>query len=333
VAMADPPVPEPADFEAAMASLYRVSAPYHWMLGDFSFEADTCDANGGSINVNPPSINGNGLRDAFELGLIQQCLQYPELDLSASGGLNNRQVRRAWESNYARMLDDLGGAGSLVQQSMPGIASLMAGFMTLGDSGSSMTPFILVLALGAFIEFPEGVVVPQAENYTLLADWFGPEGDADGDGFTNTEEYAYFAPLGGDAFYRMAALDPVIAPESRCGNTEGGVFREGEAFCLEVPVPRDTAAPFQWFRNGEILADDGRMSGSQWAVLSFRELVVSDTGSYTCEYATGGGKALFGPVDILVEEVKMPLYTPGTALLLAVFLSVCAGIRLYRRGC
>ncbi len=222
---ADPALNGDDDFQGAMYSLDRSFMPAAWMLGGQSFLPENCDANGGGVSVSPPGIIGNNMLDDCELGLVYTVLHDPAIDLSATGGLTHAQVLEAWQHNIERMRSDVGGADSRVCVSVPGIDTMLAGFMTLGDSGSTAIPTLLVAAVGAFIEFP-GATVPMAANYICLANKLGPAGDADGDGFTNRQEYDYFFPQGGKDAYIAAALDPNTVPDITEG--EGGGEGEGE---------------------------------------------------------------------------------------------------------
>ncbi|HNR34545.1 MAG TPA: hypothetical protein PKO36_05160 [Candidatus Hydrogenedentes bacterium] len=290
---ADPELAGPADFDGAMWSLSRAFTVVSWMLGGQQFDPDHCDANGGSIAVNPPSIIGNNMLDSAELALVYECLRDNTIDLSGTGGIAHWQVVHAYAHNHTQILADLGGPDGRVLRSVPGMDIMMAGFMTLGDSGSTLIPVLLITAVSAFIQFP-GVSTPDILNYERsLAQYLGPGGDADGDGFTNRQEYEQFFTSGGREAYVRAALNPFITPPS-CANTQGGTFDEGQAFCLGVPGQFDIAGGFQWFHNGEPIADNGRITGSRTRDLHIHALKASDAGEYECVYDNESKR--FGPV-------------------------------------
>ncbi len=312
----EPPPPQDDDFDAALRFLDSATVPYADLLNGFSFAPENCDANGGFGGVDPVIINGNGLMDSYEFWIIRACLQDIALDLSETGGVTHEMVISAWANNLNQMQSDLGGEGSLASVLIPGMDTVLAGFMTLGDPVSSSLPILLVLAAQSVNEFPVDVEVPILTNYVLLPDLLGLDGDADGDGYTNQEEYDFFVPLGGKDLYVMAALDPLISPEESCQNHSGGSFRAGNSFCLAVPGPVDLSGGFQWKRDGVSLIDEGVLSGSQWRELHILSLRVEDAGAYTCEYNDNTkAPAVFGPIDVEVSDAVPAVGLGGLALL------------------
>ncbi len=323
---ADPAIAGPDDFEGAMSSLDRTFTPVAWMLGGQRFDPEHCDANGGSIQVSPPQIVGNGMADAAELDLVRACLTDPALDLSATGGVTHAIAEAAWQHNFAQMQLDLGGVTGRIATVIPGIDTMSAGYMTLGDPGSTLVPVLLFTAVSAFITLPPDVHIPSAANYTMLSAYFGPGGDADGDGFTNRQEYEYFMPLGGVDLYVMAALDPHMKPDEHCGNSTGGVFNEGSAFCLYVPDPADPDGGFEWLKDGVALNDDSVLSGSHARELRIRWLRRSDEGVYECVH--DGGTQIFGPVAVGIHA--MPAAS-AASLALCMLAAAAWGLRALRR--
>lgn len=57
---------------------------------------------------------------------------------------------------------------------------------------------------------------------------------------------------------------------------------------------------WQWFKNGQPIADDDRISGSQSPALRFRRTAFSDDGSYTCQVSTACGSASTLPITLQV---------------------------------
>ena len=300
----DPALAGSDDFNGAMLSLDRTFASVAWMLGGQSFAPEHCDANGGTITIEPVAIVGNQMLDAAELGLIYACLHHESLDLSGTGGVTHAVVDAAWQHNIARVTSDLGGLNGRVLTAIPGLESIMGGYMTLGDSASTVVPVLLMTGISGFIQMPPGVSIPSPGNYTVLYQYFGPEGDADGDGFTNRQEYAYFMPIGGVDLYVKAALDTAMTPELRCENTEGGTYAERTPFCLAVSGPVDLGGGFAWMKNGQVLSNDAVLSGSQWRELHIEKLRLSDAGDYECVY--DHGLKTFGPVTLQVEPQPVP---------------------------
>lgn len=325
----DPPPLDDDDFDAFLIYLDTASAPYTEQLNGFSFDPEVCDANGG-FQTDPVQVNGNGMLESCEFGLIRACLRDPDLDLRDFGGVSHAIVLAAWENNLAQMRADLGGTDGLALSMLQGLDSILAAYFILGDSVSRLLPSALVFAAVSYDEIQLDLTVPDPMNYRMLPRFFAFSGDADGDGFTNKEEYDYFMPLGGCDLYIKAALTPFITPESSCANTEGGVFSEGDMFCLVVPDPVAYASGFQWLKDGQPLYDVGSIQGSQWRTLHIMSLRVADSGDYTCEYDDGSKSArVFGPVNVKVLKTT-PALAPHGLLFLAAFLLCAAVVLLYR---
>ncbi len=328
ISYADPALDGPDDFDGAMYSLDRSLAPAAWMFGNQPFTPDLCDVNGGSISISPPGIVGNGMLDSFEEGVISACLENPALDCSATGGITHAIVAAAWQRNYAQMHSDLGGDGNRFDKMIPGVETLLAGMMTEGDFGSSRLPVLLMGAVSVFIQLPAGTSVPDPANYTLLGEYLGPNGDADGDGSTNRQEYDFFMPMGGRAMYVMAVLDPAMTPQNTCANSTGGIYNPGVPFCLSVPDPVNLPGGFEWRKDGVPLSNDAVLSGTHWRELHIHALRVSDSGDYTCVY--DDGHKVFGPVNVTVREEKVP--ASGNLGLLAISAALAlVGARVLRR--
>ncbi len=324
---ADPAFAGPDDFDGAMWSLSRAFTAVSWMLGGQQFDPDHCDANGGRIAVNPPSIVGNNMLDSAELAIVYECLENESLDLSASGGVTHAEVVAAYEHNHARILADLGGPDGRALLSVPGLDMMMAGFITLGDSGSTLIPVLLMTAVGSYIEFP-GVTTPNLMNYDCtLARFLGPNGDADGDGATNRQEYNQFYATGGREAYLQAALNPSIMPPT-CMNVQGGTFDDGQAFCLGVPNQLDVGVGFQWYHDDDPLQDDGHITGARTRDLYIVALRASDAGDYECVYDNGTKR--FGPVFLSVTS-HTPVAGVGGLAALSVALTAYAAVKLRRR--
>lgn len=327
----DPPPLEEDDFDAFLSFLDIATAPYADMLNGFSFSPDQCDANGGFFGLDPVQIAGNGLLDSCEFGLIQACLRDNALDLSAYGGVTHAMVSAAWQNNLLQMREDLGGSGSLALSVLRGLDSILAAYFILGDTISSLLPPMLIFAASNYNEFPLDLTVPDRVNYVMMPNHMGLHGDADGDGFTNKQEYDFFMPIGGRVLYIQAALNPGITPQSDCYNSEGGAFLEGDSFCLVVPGPVAYGADFQWKKDGQPLQDHGPVRGSRWRTLHITSLRISDRGQYTCEYDDGAKvQRVFGPVDVEVVRAMPASNAAGLLVLIALLVSVMA-IKLRRR--
>ncbi len=329
VRYADDPIPTPASFDEALLSVDYAFLPAAWMLGGESFDPNGCDVNGGSISIDPPDIVGNGMLDSCELALVTACLANPAIDLSLTGGIPQGQVQAAWTHNYAQMLSDLGGPTGRLSTTLAGLDTLLAGLMTLGDAASTSVPMLLMTAVGVVIELPPDVVTPNAASYQTLGEYLGPNGDADGDGYTNREEYEYFMALGGRDFYVRGALDPAMAPELRCNNSAGGTFESGDTLCLAVPDPVDLTGEFEWLKDGVPMTNTSHIAGTGWRELRIVKLTVEDSGVYECSY--NDGTRMFGPIEVTVNPPQVPVAAaPGLALLAAGLLAAAAA-RLRRK--
>ncbi len=324
----DPPPLEDDDFDGFLTFLDTASAPYVERLNGFSFDPEVCDANGG-FQMEPIQINGNGLLESCEFGLIRACLRDPDLDLRAFGGISHEVLLAAWEQNLAQMRTDLGGVDGLALSVLRGLDSILSAYFLLGDSVSRLLPPTLVFAAASYEEFQLDLVVPDPMNYRMLPRFLAFNGDADGDGYTNQQEYDYFMPLGGRDLYIQAALTPFITLESSCANTEGGVFSEGDMFCLVVPDPVSYTS-FQWMKDGQPLNDIGPIQGSRWRTLHIMALRISDSGDYTCEYDDGSkSPRVFGPVHVEVIKTT-PTASPGGLFALLAFFVLIGITALYR---
>lgn len=325
----DPPPIEEDDFDAFLLYLDTASAPYTEQLNGFSFAPDVCDANGGFQMEPDIEIYGNGMLESCEFGLIRACLRNPDLDLRPFGGISHDILRAAWEQNLAQMRVDLGGVDGLALSVLRGLDSILSAYFLLGDNVSRLLPSALVFAATSYEEIQLELTVPDPMNYRMLSRFLAFNGDADGDGYTNQEEYDYFMPLGGRDLYIQAALTPFITLESSCANTEGGVFSEGDMFCLVVPDPVSYTT-FQWMKDGQPLNDIGSIQGSRWRTLHIMSLSISDSGDYTCEYDDGSkSPRVFGPVHVEVLKTT-PAVTPGGHFALLTFLVLIGITALYR---
>ncbi|MFA7261670.1 MAG: DJ-1/PfpI family protein [Caulobacter sp.] len=141
----------------------------------------------------------NGLLDADEMALVAAVLNTPGLDLRSTGGVDHQTAVAA----YAQALTSATIDTKRLAKAYPTAATVAAGYAMLGD-GSFKAFHAMTTAFGA----------PLNGDYTLAAQldqFFSPGGDADGDGATNSAEYAAFRKDGRDAYVR-AALDPAVKP-------------------------------------------------------------------------------------------------------------------------
>lgn len=139
----------------------------------------------------------NGIPDSVEMALIARVLNEK---LSLYGGIDATKIKAAWEQAHASASADV--AQHL--EKWPHLATLVAGYALVGTQDSFDAINKLSTAFGT----------PLKGDYQLaltLSKVFGPEGDADGDGFTNRQEYSAFGGESRDA-YLAAALNKETIP-------------------------------------------------------------------------------------------------------------------------
>lgn len=176
------------------------------------------DTSGDTLSI---KVTGNGIKDAAnELGLLARLLNCPEpvSDNTTGAVPDHAKILAVWKANRAQLDRDIGPAATLVETVVPGLKEILAGFLTLGDGTFQVTSapapenpdapiiasgkgsFGLVAAMFATLntmlarEVGSGFANPNLnrEDYSMLPALL-PDGDADGDGFSNAEEYACFA--------------------------------------------------------------------------------------------------------------------------------------------
>jgi putative intracellular protease/amidase len=166
------------------------------VLRGVNFDLATTDGNGGTGHA----ATGNGLLDAAEMAVIAAVLSDTHYDRSTFGGASHAATRAAYAQARAAALAD---QASLLRR-YPTAADLVVGYVLIGTPESRAAIEHMVGMFGA----------PLQGDYALargLGRWFGPDGDADGDGVTNRTEYAETIADGVPA-YVAAALDPTVRP-------------------------------------------------------------------------------------------------------------------------
>jgi putative intracellular protease/amidase len=167
-------VPMPIDFDQAIREV------------SFSMQADDNGAEG-----------ENGIPDSIEMALIAKVINGEQ---SLPKGLSMASARAAWEQAHRSATKDI--ASHL--EKWPHLATLIAGYAMVGTQESFNAINKLAASFGT----------PLQSDYQLaleLGKFFGPEGDADNDGFTNRQEYSVFGIDSRDR-YLVAALDANIFP-------------------------------------------------------------------------------------------------------------------------
>jgi len=202
-----------------------------------------------------------------ELGVLSSALANETLDLSSHGGITHQIALDAWNHNHDTMAACVGTVAPnnywtlLLEQPggiVPGLADILLGYCTMGGGefivGTITGPGTFVAdpnqttpnenskaykltGAGGFIAgilkilegtgFLADASLATLEHYTLLPQYLAKDGDADGDGCTNGEEYAAYGTTA--TTYVNAALSFAVHPEGCVGTGEGE--GEGEVQC------------------------------------------------------------------------------------------------------
>jgi hypothetical protein len=317
------------------------------------------------------SIAGDDVADAAALnGLINNATYgVPAVKSAASGNTLKLTIKAGTISNITVTasdpsfeIDDSPDIPFLTQALkdtmfalFPNIMTLLAGYATIGDTASMDT----VISLAAILQVcgvldPEdptscviGDVVTDPELYVKFPAFLGPDGDADGDGFTNREEYDLFAGVKGSQEYINAVLNPAI-PGS--GEGEGAVEGEGEGTVegetggatiypsgtIQVPLKgmidllvetsMTGTLTYQWLKDGDPLEFETS------ARLKITNVTNADGGVYRARVSNEGKAIVLSPpvTVVIVAEDALPL---AGGLGLGALASICAlgGAMIIRR--
>jgi putative intracellular protease/amidase len=178
---------------SALAADTPPSVDFDSALTTIRFKIDTLDGN------RDASAKPNGLLDADEMALVAAVLNRPDFDLSGRGGASHSAARAAYDQAVASASQD---AAKLLK-AYPTTPVVVAGYALLGDA--SFKAFDrMTTSFGAPLKGDYGLAVAQGR-------FFAADGDADGDGVSNRDEYAAYRKDGREAYVR-AALDPTIRP-------------------------------------------------------------------------------------------------------------------------
>lgn len=181
-----------SDPDAGTVSDERFDPPS--ALKGVNFDPATTDGNG---PMNGHNTSGNGIPDADEMALIAAVINDPATDHTATGGVSQVEVKAAWTRFTGNTRTDLAG---LIDR-FPTAPHMVTGYLMIGTPDSIATIRHMVEMFGA----------PLRGDYSEargLEKWFGPDGDADGDGVKNRAEHA--AAIANGSSYVDAALDPAI---------------------------------------------------------------------------------------------------------------------------
>ncbi len=265
-------------------------------------------------------VTPNGIPDAlYELGLLQALYNQ-----------GDPEVMAAFQGNFTVLKDLIidalveGGfiaaAGGLPNL-IPSLAGILGGFATLGDADTNAALDTLLLLLSDIgLEPPEGGIQAITEAIPAL----GPNGDYDGDGATNAQEYGYFVNFleYSPDEYIAAIMDPDQVPPNPL---ELNVSPAGKrvplgaevVFSVSVKPGQGSAVGYQWFKDGGILDDE---TGSQLVIPNAQ---VSDSGVYRVDVDIEAKDVAQYSITytLIVADMAVPV---GSALGLVALAGACA---------
>ncbi len=177
-------------------------------------------------------VGSNHIPDcAYELKLIEAVLLKRDF-CECHSGLSHKLVHEAWNFNMARLSQDFAGLyWTLADAVLPGFKQILCAHMMIGngniqyykddvlvpltDPENANANKVIGYGSGGLVQgiaFLLGKNIANSRlnlaDYATLPEYFGPDGDADGDGTTNAEEYDAFGST--PEAYVAAALDPEI---------------------------------------------------------------------------------------------------------------------------
>ena len=183
----------------AMSGVSAFAAPPAMVAIDFDGAMKTLNFDPVKGDGNGPGGLANGIADGDEMALVGAILANPSLDLKTSGGIDHASVEAAVTQAQASAAADLKG----LIKTYPKAPDVAVGYALLGED-----------SFKAFNTMTTGFVAPLKGDYSLalkLGRFLSANGDADGDGVSNRDEYAATIKDGRAAYIR-AALDPKIKP-------------------------------------------------------------------------------------------------------------------------
>ena len=141
----------------------------------------------------------NGIPDSIEMALLAAILKDESIDLSNKGGVSHNQVYLAYLQAKKSAKEDIGML-RFIYSSAPEVTTAYA---MLGNE-----------SFATINRMTSGFGAPLKAQYDLalsLHAFLSAQGDADGDGFTNRQEY-HATKSAGKSAYIEAALNPQITP-------------------------------------------------------------------------------------------------------------------------
>lgn len=323
-------------------------------------QCSVADLNGPFVDTDdPPDGDGdlpgpNGMLDAaFELGVIAELLNNPTAHQGlASGtmagqiavGVNPTAVATAFNANYHAMYDPIVSTGLLDQlpnivrlltgiqltpeQStqisalFPNLLQVLAGYAVIGDDDSVAIVLFLTNALRNALA-SLGDLPSNPDDLVSLPAFLGPNGDADGDGYTNRQEYNAYAGAKDAGEYVAAALDPMINPSTtsteRVLLSPKGTVRMPAGWTLQIKAATNLTGTvaYQWLHNGEEIefAND--------PTFIIQSLAYGDAGQYQCQ-VTNDAKTVLISLPLTVVVIDPSTVPLAGGLGLSALAGICA---------
>jgi putative intracellular protease/amidase/methionine-rich copper-binding protein CopC len=186
-------------FVLLVALIIGVSLPIHAKPITTNFNA-AMEKMGFGLDGDANGTGGeNGIPDSIEMALLAAILKDGSIDLSNKGGVSHNQVYLAYLQAQKSAKQDIG----MLRFIYSSAAEVTTAYAMLGHE-SFETINRMTSSFGAPLE-------AQYDQALSLNSFLSAQGDADGDGFTNRQEY-YATKLDGKAAYIHAALNPQITP-------------------------------------------------------------------------------------------------------------------------
>lgn len=266
-------------------------------VADFAFliQCLNMDINGPIDPLAAIPVTGNGIPDGqYELGVLAGVLNDVSEPLNAAATVAYQDYyvniyHLVQDALYVANLKSDKDLRGVVQAAAPYLVSalvgLLAGMATLGDDTTNTALDELLGLLSAIgLTPPEGGIGSLGTPVPAL----GPDGDADGDLFTNRQEYNYCqatsACSGVD--FVVAALDPLNVPDI----VLPVITLDGWAPRINVGTDVAITANFNlsplsyvWKKEGVVIAD------ATGATLAIPNAQAADSGNYSISIAYDDG--------------------------------------------
>ena len=141
----------------------------------------------------------NGIPEGAEMALLTAVLQDSDLDLRDTGGIDHDSLHRAYDQAWASAQGDT----RVLSVMWPATPDVVVAYTLLGKASHA-----------AIKSMTAGFGAPLNGDYSLalaLDHLLSADGDADGDGFSNRQEYYALRDQGQEAYVK-AALNPEVRP-------------------------------------------------------------------------------------------------------------------------